>query len=168
MLGSSVKGCSMRVGFLGYGEAGYVISKALLGNGLGQVVAYDCNYCHPALAETIQRRAADAGVQLVEAYADLAEATDIILSVVTAASALEAAEETATHMRQDQTFCDCNSVSPSTKIRIAHAIERSSAIFVEAAIMAPVQADLSRVPILMNGHGAPKLAGYLERFGMKV
>jgi 3-hydroxyisobutyrate dehydrogenase-like beta-hydroxyacid dehydrogenase len=158
----------LRVGFLGFGEAGYVISKALLANGLAGPVAYDCNYRHPSLGETIQRRAADAAVHLLSANADLVGATDIILSVVTAASAIEAAEQSAEHLRTDQVFCDCNSVSPSTKARLADIIQRTGATFVEAAIMAPVHSDLKRMPLLMTGDEAVRLSRYLRQFGMNI
>jgi 3-hydroxyisobutyrate dehydrogenase-like beta-hydroxyacid dehydrogenase len=158
----------VRIGFLGFGEAGSVISKSLLVHGLKEAVAYDCNYRHPTLGETIQRRAAETGIELLSSNADLVEATDLILSVVTAASALEAAGKTAPHLRPEQIFCDCNSVSPSTKTRIAQVVQTSPARFVEAAIMAPVHSDLQRVPVLMTGPNAPQIAGYLTPFGMKI
>ena len=50
---------ALRAGFLGFGEAGHVISQALVANGLQHAVAYDCNYRHPVLGQTIQRRAGD-------------------------------------------------------------------------------------------------------------
>jgi 3-hydroxyisobutyrate dehydrogenase-like beta-hydroxyacid dehydrogenase len=159
---------SVRVGFLGFGEAGAVISKSLLANGLTNVVSYDCNYLHPTLGETIQRRAADAGVQLLPSNADLVEAADLIVSVVTAASALEAAEQASPHLRAERIFCDCNSVAPSTKTRIAQVIQRTGSRFVEAAIMAPVHADLHRMPVLMTGREAPQVASYFALFGMKI
>ena len=158
----------MRIGFLGFGEAGYVISKALLANGLEKAVAYDCNFRHPTLGKTIQRRAVAAQVELLASNADLVGTTDVILSVVTAGSALEAAEQTAPRLRRDQVFCDCNSVSPCTKRRVAEVIHGAGGVFIEAAIMAPVQADLKRVPILVNGLDARRVAGYLGRFGTKI
>jgi 3-hydroxyisobutyrate dehydrogenase-like beta-hydroxyacid dehydrogenase len=158
----------VRVGFLGFGEAGYVISKALLANGLSSAVAYDCDYLHPSRGETIRSRATDAGVQLLPSNADLAEITDLVLSVVTAASALQAAQETVSYLRSDQIFCDCNSVSPSTKTRVGELIESARATFVEAAIMAPVQGDLKRMPVLMNGQEARRPAQYLSSFGMNI
>lgn len=158
----------MRVGFLGFGEAGYVISKAMLENGLAEAVAYDCNYLDSILGDTIQRRAIHAGVELLSTNAHLAERTDLILSVVTAASALDAVEQTAPHLRPNHLFCDCNSVSPSTKRRIGDAVQRTRSAFVEAAIMAPVNSDLSRMPMLMTGHDASRVADLLRSFGMNI
>jgi 3-hydroxyisobutyrate dehydrogenase len=158
----------MRIGFLGFGEAGYVIAKGLLAKGCSGLVAFDCNYRHPTLGEKIQHRAEELGVRLLPSNADLAAETDVILSVVTAASALEAASQTAAGLRRDQIFCDCNSVSPSRKARIGAVVQEAAAAFVEVAIMAPAHADFSRMPMLITGEQAPRFADYFRRFGMKI
>ncbi len=129
----------MRLGFLGFGEAGSVISKALRRNGLAGAFAYDSNSRYISLGELIQRRAYDSGVELLPSNKDLVRSTDVILSVVTASSAQQAAAETATTLSPNHIFCDCNSVSPFTKTRVSQLIDGTGAMFVEAAIIAPRQ-----------------------------
>jgi 3-hydroxyisobutyrate dehydrogenase-like beta-hydroxyacid dehydrogenase len=141
----------MQLGFLGFGEVGSTFANGLRAEGLEATTAYDCN---PARS-------------LVESNADLAAKCDVIISVVTASSALQAAIATAPFLNSSHIFCDCNSVSPQTKNQISGVISASGCAFVEGAIMAPVHGYKQRVPILLNGAHAHKLAGLLEPYGMR-
>lgn len=152
------------IGFVGLGEAGSRIAGGLREAGAGDLFAYDI-----ATGDRICRCAAEAGVVVVGSNAELAERCAIVLSVVTATSAVEAARQNAPHLRADHIYLDCNSVSPETKRQIAGVIESSGARFVEAAIMAPVpKRQGHRVPMLINGDGAPALAAALAPFGVEM
>ena len=82
----------MKIGFIGFGEAGFHIARGLRGAGLSFVCAYDINARAPGLGEKIRRRAAEAEVPLLESNAELAAASDVLLSTVTANRSLEAAD----------------------------------------------------------------------------
>ena len=144
------------LGFVGFGEAGSRIAAGLR----GEMYAYDI-----ALNDRMRLRASEAGVTLVTSNAELASRCGIILSLVTAASALEAAEQNAPHLTADHVYVDGNSVSPALKQKIAATIESAGARFVEAAIMAPVPLRQGHlVPMLLNGSGADTLAPFGFQF----
>ena len=156
------------VGFVGFGEAAYHIAKGLRGAGLDRVYAYDINTLTPGLGEKIRGRAGETQTELVESNAALCEACDVIFSAVTADQALEAARQTAPHLRAEQYYIDLNSVSPRMKQEVANAAAARGARFVEAAMMAPVPPHGHKVPTLVGGAAAPALLDLLQPFGVRM
>jgi 3-hydroxyisobutyrate dehydrogenase-like beta-hydroxyacid dehydrogenase len=155
---------SLSIGFVGFGEAAFHIAK-----GLGQpCVSYDINSRNPGLGETIRKRAQETGTRLVETNADLASASEIILSTVTANQAAQAAEQNAPYMETRHIYADLNSVSPGLKQSIAHTIEATGAKFVEIAMMAPVPPYGHRVPMLAGGEAAFEFVERLTPFGFSI
>jgi 3-hydroxyisobutyrate dehydrogenase-like beta-hydroxyacid dehydrogenase len=158
----------IKLGFIGFGEAGFHISKGLLSAGVSGVYAYDINAGAPGLGEKIQRRAAEAGVPLLETNADLADACDILLSTVTANRAVEAAEQTTPFLSPWRIYADLNSVSPAVKQAIGKLVHSRGARFVEAAIMSPVPRHGAAVPMFLCGAHAPEFARLLSPYGMNL
>jgi 3-hydroxyisobutyrate dehydrogenase-like beta-hydroxyacid dehydrogenase len=156
----------IKVGFIGFGEAGFHIARGLRGAGVSGVYAYDINARAPGLGDKIQRRAAEAEVPLLESNAELAAASDILLSTVTANRAVEAAEQTAPFLTARHIYADLNSVSPALKQTIGELVESGGARFVEAAIMSPVPRHGAAVPMLLCGAHAREFAGLLSPYGM--
>jgi 3-hydroxyisobutyrate dehydrogenase-like beta-hydroxyacid dehydrogenase len=158
----------MTIGFLGFGEAGFHIARGLRGAGAPPLVAFDIQAQHADAGERIRRRAADTGTCLVETPRELARRAAVILSVVTAASAREAADSVAGDLTAEHIYADLNSVSPSTKGEVASVIARGAGRFVEGSIMAPVAGAEHRVPMLLNGPSAPALVDALSRYQMRL
>ncbi|HEU4390088.1 MAG TPA: DUF1932 domain-containing protein [Blastocatellia bacterium] len=156
------------IGFIGFGEAGFNIAKGLRGEGMTRLSAYDINTHTPRLGERIQQRAKQAEVSLLESSEDLALASDILLSVVTANAAAEAAQQTAPFLEGRHHYVDMNSVSPALKQSIAELVSSRGARFVEAAIMSPVPRHGHQVPILVGGKHAQSLAELLLPCGMRL
>src|SRR5215475_13042580 len=120
----------IKIGFIGFGEAGFHIACGLRGAGVSGVCAYDINARAPSLGEKIQRRAIEAEVPLLETNAELAAASDILLSTVTANRSAEAAEQTAPFLSSRHIYADLNSVSPALKQNIGQTVESRGARFV--------------------------------------
>jgi len=159
---------SLKLGFVGFGEAGSHIAKGLAAAGLTGLAAYDIHaFDVTAKGETIRQRAAESGTRLVQSNAELAAAANVLLSVVTANSAEQAASQIAPHLNASHIYADLNSVSPGTKQRIDAIIRQSGARSVEVAVMAPVPPYLHKAPMLLNGPAAPALAALLVPYGMK-
>jgi 3-hydroxyisobutyrate dehydrogenase-like beta-hydroxyacid dehydrogenase len=158
----------MKIGFIGFGEAGFHIARGLRGAGVSGVWAYDINARAPGLGEKIQRRAGEAEVPLLESNAELAAASDILLSTVTANRSMEAAEQTAPFLTSRHIYADLNSVSPALKQAIGKLIESRGARFVEAAVMSPVPRHGAAVPMFLGGAHAPEFASLLSPYGMKL
>jgi 3-hydroxyisobutyrate dehydrogenase-like beta-hydroxyacid dehydrogenase len=152
------------LGFVGFGEAGSRIASGLREAGSGDLFAYDI-----ADTQTIRERASQAGVTLVNSSADLAGRCRILFSVVTAASALDAARQNEPWLSKRHTYIDCNSVSPATKRHVGETIQSGAGRFLEAAIMAPVPKRRGQgVPMLVNGAGAAELATALAPLGFAM
>jgi len=156
------------IGFLGFGEAGFHVARGLRQAGAPPLVAFDIRTHHATAGERIRARAAETETRLVETPRALAQATGVILSVVTAASARQAAESLAAELTANHLYVDLNSVSPATKHQVAAAIGEGAGRFVEGSIMAPVSGADHRVPILLNGRWAPALVNALSPYQMRL
>src|SRR4051812_17800690 len=104
-----------RVGFVGFGEAGYHIAGGLRGAGIEGIAAFDIHSETPGLGEKIRNRARETNTRLADSNAQLTRACDIVISTVTANQALDAARQTATSLGTGQLYADLNSVSPVLK-----------------------------------------------------
>lgn len=93
---------------------------------------------------------------------------DVIVSAVTAASALAVARQAAATIAGDQVFLDINSIAPDDKRAGAAVIEAAGATYVEAAVISPVAPHGHAVPMLLGGRGAARLAERLRPLGMNV
>ena len=156
------------LGLLGFGEAGFHFARGLRGAGAPPLVAFDIKAPHGIEDDRIRTRAAETDTRLVESPRALAEHAQVILSVVTAASAHDAAHSLAADLTADHLYVDLNSVSPATKRQIAAAIGSGAGRFVEGAIMAPVASGDHRVPILLNGAWASELRTVLSPYRMRL
>ena len=116
----------------------------------------------------IRKRAGDAKTRLTASPQELAAASSIILSVVTASAAGDAAAQIAQFLTPGHIYADLNSVSPALKQHIAGVVNGSGAKFVEAAVMAPVPPYAHRVPMLLGGNGAREFANTLVPLGMRL
>lgn len=157
-----------RVGFVGFGEAGFHLAKGLRSAGVEQITAFDLHWKTPGKGELICDRAAATQTTLVPSHELLAEASDVILSTVTADQALQAARQTIPHLGVEHLYADLNSVSPLTKKAIAEVVEEPGAMFAEVAVMAAVPPLLHKVPMLLGGTGAEAFAHWASPLGMNV
>jgi 3-hydroxyisobutyrate dehydrogenase-like beta-hydroxyacid dehydrogenase len=158
----------VKIGFIGFGEAGFHLAKGLRRAGAAKVVAYDIHTHTPGRGEKIQQRAQESNVPLLASSAELAGASEILLSTVTANCAAEAAAQTAPFLTAQHIYADLNSVSPALKQSIGQMIETQGARFVEVAIMSPVLPYGHRAPMFLGGPHAPALVELLAPFGMQL
>ncbi len=128
----------MRVALLGLGEVGGILATDLAARGLPVARAFD-----PARPAKGVELAADAVAAVAGA--------DLVISAVTAASALEAARDAAPGLAPGAWFLDLNSCAPETKRAIAALVEGQGGRMVEAAVMAPVPPRRLATPMLLGG-----------------
>lgn len=146
-----------RIGFIGFGEAAASIAQGLLGEGAGDIAAFD-----------VRPRPAVEGVRMADSLADLVAGSGVVFAAVTSAVALDVAREAAPHLTADHLYVDINSVSPETKIAIGEAVTAAGARYVEAAVMAAVPPYGHKVPMLLSGEAAPALIEIMAPFGMAM
>jgi len=152
-----------RLGFVGFGEAAFHLTKGLREAGLPLVSAYDIRP-----DEKVQSRARETGTQLAASSSELAEAAGVIISAVTADQAVAAAEQTAPYLSSHHLYADLNSVSPRTKQNVATIVSRTGARFVEIAVMGPVPPYRHKAPMLIGGAAAPEFQEMFAPFGMRM
>jgi 3-hydroxyisobutyrate dehydrogenase-like beta-hydroxyacid dehydrogenase len=106
-------------------------------------------------AETA-RRAEEGGLRDVGTVEELAESSDVVLSVCPPHGALAVAESIAGF---DGVFVDANAVSPMTARRIASVVEEGGARFVDGGIVGPPPRDGVPTRLYLSGAMAPEVAG---------
>lgn len=159
---------SLEIAFIGYGEVGQLFSRQLAPKPGVRVTVYDILFDDPGKGADLRQRAADAGVHAAGSIADACRAANIVISAVTADSAVRAAEQAAPCLQPHQTYVDLNSVSPATKLKVAEQVLPKGASFVEFAVMAPVGGVGIEVPILAGGQTAQDVSARLNDLGMKI
>jgi 3-hydroxyisobutyrate dehydrogenase-like beta-hydroxyacid dehydrogenase len=97
----------------------------------------------------MRRQIEGAGLEPCDNPADAVAGADIVLCVVTADQAAKAAALSARHLAAEALWLDMNSCAPTTKQIAAKPVESAGAIYVDVAIMAPIQP---------RGHATPMLA----------
>lgn len=140
---------------IGFGEAGETFARA--GGWRGHAAGWDLLGQRRALMEGCGIEAGD------DAGAALAGA-DLVLSLVTADSALPAARDYAPLLREGAIWCDMNSVAPGTKREAAEAVLAGGGRYVDVAVMAPVDKGLA-VPLLVSGPDAGEAREMLAALG---
>ena len=144
-----------KVALIGFGEAGETFARAARWGG------------HARGWDLLAGRRAAMTACGIEAAADAGEAladAEIVLSLVTADAALNAARDYAPMLREGAMWCDMNSVSPSTKRAAAEAVQAAGARYADVAVMAPVDKGLA-VPLLIAGPEAEEAHALLEALG---
>lgn len=143
------------IALLGYGEAGSAFGRDLLALGV-RVRVHD-----PAV------RPPDA----VETAADEAEAVrgaGLVLSVNSASAAAGALLAAAPGIGEGTVWADMNTASPRAKAELCRTAARLGVAFADVAIMAPVPGRGLRVPMLVSGPAAERVAAVLGALGTPV
>ena len=156
-----------RIGLIGYGEVGKTFSAGLKDKpGVVAMAVWDLKLAHPATQQAELAHAATAGVAAQPSVRALCEASNLIISAVTASSTLAVAQEVAQCIRPGTIFLDLNSASPGTKQQCAALIDAAGGHYVEAGVMTSVPPYGIRVPMLLGGARAAELAPLLTAWGM--
>lgn len=151
-----------RIAIVGFGEAGQIYAGDLAG--AAEVSVWDKKFLN-AQADHLHQLAVQSGVRPADSLASALNGADLVLSLVTAASALEVAEQAAPLLRKDQIFLDFNSVAPDTKRAAAKAVAAGAGIYLDVAVMAPVPPARLGTPLLLGGSAAYRVAEKLCGLG---
>jgi 3-hydroxyisobutyrate dehydrogenase-like beta-hydroxyacid dehydrogenase len=150
--------------FIGFGEAGQAIAAGLRDEGIERIAAWDILF-PTAEGETLKTAAAAIDLRCASSAADAVRDADIIVSAVTAAASVEAAQSVKAHLAGTPFFLDINSVSPSRKQETAKLLG-GAARYVDVAVIAPIHPARHRTPLLLAGPHANAVAPVLARLAM--
>jgi 3-hydroxyisobutyrate dehydrogenase-like beta-hydroxyacid dehydrogenase len=151
------------VGVLGYGEAGETFADAFLDAGYDVAVT---NRSPAALRE----RLADGPPAVADSPAALARRSDLIVSCVWPATAVDVAEAALDGVGdgRERWFYDVNSVSPRSTARIDRTFEGTNTTFLNGAIMGGASGPPETVRLTVAGVGREPVADRLRAVGFDV
>ena len=156
-----------QIAIVGFGEVGGIFGNDLAKQGI-KVSVFDILFASSGDRPHMLAKAENCGVTAAENLRDCLAHADLVISAVTASSALEVATQAGPMLRSGQIFLDLNSISPDTKRKLASRIEPGKAQFVEAAVMAGVPVPRLKVPMLLGGPHAVEAAERLRSIGMNA
>ena len=152
--------------FIGFGEAGQAIASGLREAGVETMSAWDILF--PQREGEKLRQAAEAnGVRCAGSAAEAVRGADMIISAVTAASSVEAAQSVKQHLASQPYFLDINPVSPVRKQETAKLLGMA-ARYVDVAVLAPIYPARHQTPMLLAGAHAETVAPELAGLTMRV
>ena len=141
---------------IGFGEAGSTFAAAA--QWAGRAKAWD-------LLPARMKAAGRMGLGAPSAAGSALAGAPLVLSLVTADSALPAARDYAPLLAPGALYCDGNSVAPGTKRAAAAAVDAAGARYVDMAILAPVNPGRLAVPLLLAGAAANEAEAALRAAG---
>lgn len=145
-----------RLALIGFGEAGSTFARA--GQWGSSARAYD-------IRDDRQGVMRECGVTASPSAEQALLGAGIVLSLVTADSALAVARDYAPFLTPGTIWCDMNSVAPETKRKAAVCVEEMGGLYVDVAVMAPVDPAALSVPLLISGEAAAGAMANLNALG---
>jgi len=155
------------IAFIGFGEAASTFLEAWCNDVPVSVRAYDVK----SDTSGREQQAADyakAGVLGCDTVDEAVNNASVVFSLVTADQALTAAESAVEHIEAGALYLDCNSCASSSKQAADKLVTAAGGCYVDVAIMAPVNTDLTKVPVLLSGPHAEVAERILQDLGMYV
>jgi 3-hydroxyisobutyrate dehydrogenase-like beta-hydroxyacid dehydrogenase len=157
---------SPAIAFIGFGEAGQAIAGGLAETGVSGMSAWDILFPQSA-GERLRRAGETIGVRCARDTADAVRGVDIVISAVTAASSVGAAEAVKPHLSGQPFFLDINSVSPGRKQETAKFLG-DTARYVDVAVLAPIYPARHQTPMLLAGPHAEAVTPILTALSMRT
>jgi 3-hydroxyisobutyrate dehydrogenase-like beta-hydroxyacid dehydrogenase len=156
---------SRRWGLIGFGEAGRIIGGALAGSG-ADLTVHDRVLLDPARGPAVRAAITAMGATPADDIAALAD-SDVVLSLVTPATAVPAAEGFAPHAKDGVLYVDLNSTAPEAKHEVLAAL---GGVRVVDGVMTGggITLDGSRIPISLAGPDAAEAAELLTGAGLNA
>lgn len=150
----------MKVALIGFGEVGHILAQDLAGHELS---VYDIQFADHHSWPFVSAGAL--GLHPAASAAEAVKGAELVISAVTAANDLQAAESVAPGLDRGAAFLDLNSASPGLKQAAGEAIEAAGGRYVEAAVMSPIMPKRITAPILLGGPHAAGLQPMLAELG---
>jgi 3-hydroxyisobutyrate dehydrogenase-like beta-hydroxyacid dehydrogenase len=157
---------SPTIAFIGFGEAGQAIAGGLAETGVSGMSAWDILFPQSA-GDRLRQAGETIGIRCARDAADAVRGVDIVISAVTAASSVDAAEAVKPHLTGQPFFLDINSVSPGRKQETAKLLG-NTARYVDVAVLAPIYPARHQTPMLLAGPYVEAVAPILSALSMRT
>jgi len=146
----------MIIAILGIGEAGGTLARDLITKGI-TVRCWDP-----------EPRNLPDGLDFADSNPAAVRGADVVLSVNWASVAIDVAKEVASVLQPNQLYADMNTAAPQLKRDIAPIIDKTGALFVDAALMDPVPPKGLGTQVYASGNGAELFTKKMTPLGMPV
>lgn len=146
----------MKIGFLGFGEVASTLSGGFLAVGIEVLT------CVTGRSQKTVDVVESMDIKLCETLSELAESSDILLSAVVPAEAVNVAKEVGRDFKG--LYVDLNNISPSTVKEVSSHIGKGKTT--DAAIMGGIKNGL-KTPIIASGPSA-EIFAELNNYGMNI
>ncbi|MFS0788820.1 DUF1932 domain-containing protein [Shouchella sp. 1P09AA] len=155
----------MNIGFLGFGEVGYEMSKGFLTYGQAhQIFAYDPQH----QKESTILQANEVEVQLLDDPIKVVkEPLDILFAAVPALYSYDAWSAIKDYLNEDTIYVDLSTASASMKQKINDELSLQNSI-IDAAMMGPLKGNQHKVPMMISGSDARRFQRWGQDFDMNV
>ncbi|TFJ91224.1 DUF1932 domain-containing protein [Lentibacillus salicampi] len=153
----------MKIGFIGFGEVGYQMSKGFKEENNIRITAFDKMH----QTTLVQSRAEEAGVVLYESPFDAIEGVDVIIVAVPADHTFNA-WQSIKGAKPETLKIDVTTANSNTKQQVFEEIMSGQGYFVDAALMGPLPAYKHKVPIIASGSGVNVFINMMEQHQMKI
>ncbi|GHV34895.1 6-phosphogluconate dehydrogenase [Synergistales bacterium] len=158
----------MNIGFIGFGEAAYCISKGFQEQNAINICAYDAMESNPTQGGVIKKRAKESGVTLLASAGDVARNVSVLIASVPSSYTLDVCKEVLDSLQKGQIYADVSASTPATKEQIWSMLEPKGILFVDAAMLGSLPQDRHRVPITASGNGAQAFFDVMTPLGMRI
>ncbi|MGH8995132.1 MAG: DUF1932 domain-containing protein [Acidimicrobiales bacterium] len=149
-----------RIGIVSPGAMGSAIGRSLVTAGQRVAVALE------GRSPKTRERAAAAGLEDLGSVRDLAQCSDVLISIVPPASALEVAGILATAIERGALVVDANAISPARARAVAAVLEGAGGIYVDGGIVGGPPRPGGRTDLFLSGPQAEELAARLTGDGL--
>ncbi len=155
-----------RIALLGFGEVGRNLAAGLRHQAPLELTAWDVQFVDPASRP--YHHAREAGVQTAGSADEAVEGAALVISAVTTANGLAAAESVAPALTVNTVFLDLNSIAPSVKQQAARVIDAHGGRYIEVAVLAPIVPRGLDTPMLLGGPHAERFLPVADALGFSA
>jgi 3-hydroxyisobutyrate dehydrogenase-like beta-hydroxyacid dehydrogenase len=160
---------AMRVGFVGFGEAGVCFAQGLTQAGIREISVYcDGPHHRPPYDDAFRNTVVSAGGKTVDSLAEVLHSSDAVFSAVVASSARQVGEAMAKRMSAGQMLIDINACGPEDKIAVSEAAAAVGADYVDVSLMGAVSLYKHKVPLEVSGTGAGRFERAFTPLGFNI
>lgn len=158
----------MKLGFIGFGEVGYEMSKGFRSAGIEVILIYDVAQEDTVYGALIKERVHSSGVTMVSSPQEVLDNVEVVFVAVPASNALATAKEIRPYLKETMLYIDVSASSPDVKQAIWNEIKGTGIYYVDAALLGALSLYQHRVPTLASGNGSDLFIKLMLPFGMNI
>ncbi len=158
----------MKLGFIGFGEVGFELSRGLKLEGLAEITAFDPMAMDEKYGPLVFARAAEAGVSLLSTPRAVVQNAEIIIAAIPGSKAFQVALEIAPLLGPGQIYADLSTSTATSKKKMSEVIDAQGSSFVDGALMGGLSMQHHKVPTLVSGSGSNHFIRLLSPYGMSL